>query len=119
MPILKDLSAESVREMAGSLKEQEFPENANIICEGDEGSNFYIIREGEVKCTKVGMGEVSRRLARGDFFGELALLSSDKRAATVTATKPTRLLSLKRDEFTRLLGPLKDIINETAAHARA
>lgn len=27
---------------------------ANVICEGDEGDSFYIIREGEVKCTKVG-----------------------------------------------------------------
>ena len=43
----------------------EFPAEANIICEGDEGNNFYIIREGEVKCTKAGMGEV---IARRLFF---------------------------------------------------
>merc|ERR1719473_1109933 len=115
VPILKDLSPDSVQEMAGCLKEVEFPAEANIICEGDEGNNFYIIREGEVKCTKVGMGEVSRKLSRGDFFGELALLSSDKRAATVTATMHTRVLSLKRDEFTRLLGALKDLIVDTTA----
>ena len=115
----QDLSPDSVQEMAGCLKEVEFPTDANIICEGDEGNNFYIIREGEVKCTKAGMGEVSRKLTRGDFFGELALLSSDKRAATVTATKATTVLSLKRDEFTRLLGPLKDLISETAAASRS
>ena len=44
------------------------------LCAGD---NFYLIRSGEVKCTKVGSAdEVSRRLKKGDFFGELALLSS-------------------------------------------
>ena len=118
MPILKDISDEAVAEMASSLKEIEFPADANIICEGDEGNNFYIIRDGEVKCTKAGIGEVSRRLTRGDFFGELALLSSDKRAATVTATAPVTVLSLKRDEFTRLLGPLKDIMSEAAGATR-
>lgn len=119
VPILKDLSPESVQEMASALKEGVFMPQQNIICEGDEGNDFYIIREGEVKCTKAGEGEVSRKLTRGDFFGELALLSSDKRAATVTATKPTTVLSLKRDEFTRLLGPLKDLISETAAASRS
>ena len=119
VPILKDLSPESVQEMASALKEGVFMAQQNIICEGDEGNDFYIIREGEVKCTKAGEGEVSRKLTRGDFFGELALLSSDKRAATVTATKPTTVLSLKRDEFTRLLGPLKDLISETAAASRS
>ena len=44
------------------------------LCAGD---NFYLIRSGEVKCTKVGSAdEVSRRLKKGDFFGELALLYS-------------------------------------------
>jgi len=118
VPILKDISDEAVAEMASSLKEIEFPADANIICEGDEGNNFYIIRAGEVKCTKAGIGEVSRRLTRGDFFGELALLSSDKRAATVTAVNPVTVLSLKRDEFTRLLGPLKDIMSEAAGATR-
>ena len=51
VPILKDLSEDAVRDMSGCLKELEYPADANIICEGDEGSNFYIIREGEVKCT--------------------------------------------------------------------
>jgi len=110
VPLLKNLSPEAAQELAGCLKEQEFPADVNIICEGDAGNNFYIIRDGEVKCTKVGQGEVSRRLVAGDFFGELALLSSDKRAATVTAVKPTTVLSVGREEFTRLLGPLKDMM---------
>ena len=41
---------------------------------------------------------------------QLALLSSDKRAATVTAVSKVSVLSLTRDQFNRLLGPLKDMI---------
>jgi len=113
--LLKGLSNDAKREMASCLKEIEFPPEANIICENEDGNMFYIIRDGEVKCTKAGVEEeVSRRLIRGDFFGELALLSSDKRKATVTAVKPTTVLTLKREEFERLLGPLKDTILETS-----
>ena len=62
--------------------------------QGDAGDNFYLIRSGEVKCTKVGSAdEVSRRLKKGDFFGELALLSTDKRAATVSSVEKTTVHS--------------------------
>jgi len=108
VPILSNLKDEEIQELSGALTESEHAENKNIICEGDEGDKFYIIREGEVKCTKVGVAdEVSKRLTEGDFFGELALLKDDKRAATVTAVKPTKVLAIKRAEFTRLLGTLE------------
>lgn len=44
------------------------------------GKEFFIIKMGEVKCTRAGAEEeISRRLTTGDFFGELALMSSDTR----------------------------------------
>jgi len=113
--MLSGLAEADKQSIAGCLKEVEYVEGKNIIVEGDEGNNFYSIRSGEVKCTKGGQ-EVSDRLKRGDFFGELALLSSDKRAATVTATQPTSVLMLGRHEFIRLLGPVS---SEIAAAARA
>ena len=51
--------------------------------------------------------QVSRRLVRGDFFGELALLGADKRQATVTAVTDVTLLTINRSQFTRLLGGLQ------------
>jgi len=115
IPVLTKSKESDLQTIAGCLKEVEYPEGKNIIVEGDEGNNFYIIRSGEVKCTKGG-AEVSARLSEGDFFGELALLSSDKRAATVTSTKPTSVLMLGRAEFVRLFGPLSA---EIAASAKA
>ena len=80
--------------------------------EGTYGNDFYIIEEGEVRVTKPSRGpvEVCRRLGPSDFFGERALLSTEKRAATVTAVKPTQLLVLDRESFLRLLGPLEGIL---------
>jgi len=46
----------------------------------------------------------------GDYFGELALLNNDRRRATVKATRPTLCLTLGRETFKRLLGPLEAIL---------
>lgn len=48
----------------------------------------------------------------GDYFGELALLNNDRRRATVKATKPTVCLTLGRETFKRLLGPLETLLKE-------
>jgi len=117
VPLLKDISDENRLKMLEGLKEEEYLPGTHIICQGDPGDNFYIIRSGEVKCTQ-GDKEVSRRLKEGDFFGELALLSTDKRQATVTATEPTTVLVLARDKFNAILGPLKELMEKTTKDAR-
>lgn len=107
--LLKGMSEDEKKTLAGALKEEVCAAGKAVICEGDEGNFFYLIRDGEVKCTKVGeKDEVSRRLKRGDFFGELALKSADKRAATVTCVTDTTLLKVDRATFERMLGSLTD-----------
>jgi cAMP-dependent protein kinase regulator len=107
VPLLRSLSKEAVRSLLDALEEQAFGAEQQIVKEGDTGDAFYIVREGEVKCTaKKSKVEVSRRLKRSDFFGELSLLSSAKRAATVSAVVPTKVLRLERVAFERILGPL-------------
>jgi cAMP-dependent protein kinase regulator len=109
--LLKGLSKEDKQTICTSMREKVYKAGRMIICEGDEGNTFYIIAEGEVKCTKAASGatEVSRRLVAGDFFGELALLSADKRAATVTATTDSTVLMIDRGAFERVLGSLKGL----------
>jgi cAMP-dependent protein kinase regulator len=91
--ILQSLPKADQMRLIDALQEREYAAGARIIKEGDEGDYFYIIRDGEVKCTQEAAGgcEVSKRLTKGDFFGELALLSAERRAATVVATKKTQV----------------------------
>jgi voltage-gated potassium channel len=58
------------------------------------------------------------RLEEGDFFGEMALLSREPRAATVTAVRATDLLVLDADDFTRLLDRLPEIGERVRAVAK-
>ena len=77
------------------LVRQVFEPGVNIICEGDEGHTFFIIREGEVKCTKAGVAEeVSARLVEGNFFGELALLRPDGIVSTPRVVPESQLMSI-------------------------
>ena len=106
--LLGTLPALEKQTLAGALKEVEFAPGGIIIKEGAIGDAFYMIRDGEVKCTIAAAGdaEVSRRLVRGDCFGELELLSNNTRAATASAVTQTAVLMLDRDTFTRMLGQL-------------
>lgn len=80
-----------------------------ILCHEDAAeTTFYIILDGGVKVTKIidpADGEVRllKRLGRGDFFGEMALLQEAPRAATVTTVLPTTVLEIHKEEFEQLM----------------
>jgi cAMP-dependent protein kinase regulator len=81
--------------MVGALTTHTFKDGQRIVNEGDPGDLFYLIKEGTVVCTKKG-AEI-RRLGRGDYFGELALLYNSPRTATVSAIGEVKCVSLGRD----------------------
>ncbi len=86
-----------------------------IIRQGDPADNFYVIVEGEVEVTQTpdvptegvtpddGKARVLRRLGRGQFFGEIGLLSRVPRTATVTAVSGGSLVVLGKDDFLQLV----------------
>ena len=89
-----------------------FEEGSDIIKEGDKGDMFYLIEEGSVAVTKESLGDTPIcTLKEGDFFGEKALLSDDIRTATCTASSKVRCLILVRQDFVRVLGNLKEILD--------
>jgi CRP/FNR family cyclic AMP-dependent transcriptional regulator len=72
-------------------------EGKHLIEEGAFGHEFFVIAEGTAKVTHE--GNVIAELSRGDYFGELALLEHQRRAATVTATTPLRVIVMFQREF--------------------
>ena len=72
---------------------------------------MYFIASGAVEVEAQGG---KRRLEEGEFFGEMALLTHERRTATVTAIKSTDLLVLDCDDFHRFI----DHNPEVGAHVR-
>ena len=82
-----------------------FSAGQTIVREGDAGSRFYIVTEGEVEVLhgSGSGGQVIRRLGPGEWFGELALLQESRRSATVrhgTRCVSTRARSNSRSKTT-------------------
>lgn len=69
--------------------------------EGSPGHECFVLLEGEAD-VRIGR-KVVAHLGPGEIVGEMALLSSEPRTATVVATKPVRVLVMTRPNFTAVL----------------
>ena len=80
---------------------ERYTPGAYIVRQGEEGEKFYLIRSGTVNVVRDTDGSAGTiaTLHRGDFFGEVALLSGGPRNATVVAIEPTVVYSLKKGDF--------------------
>ena len=78
-----------------------YEEGETIVREGEVSREMYVIQEGRALVTKkAGEGElVLRTLQKGDFFGEMALLESEPRSATVRAAERTKVLVIHSGGF--------------------
>ncbi|GAB4272169.1 MAG: hypothetical protein Kow0029_10560 [Candidatus Rifleibacteriota bacterium] len=90
--------------IAERLEESWYETGEEIVVEGAFDSDFFIIDRGRVSVfiSKLGSKPVAE-LIEGDFFGEMSLLTGERRSATVIAKTETRLLKLSRDSMGRLL----------------
>lgn len=83
-----------------------FPAGATIIEEGAEGHVMYVVVEGEVSIT---LKDKEIALAgQGEIVGEMALISSDLRSATVTATTDCKLAPIDQVSFESMLRHVPD-----------
>ncbi|KAK9867128.1 hypothetical protein WJX84_004628 [Apatococcus fuscideae] len=112
VPILTSLNRDEKLRLVDALEQQTFKPTARVINQGDPGSLFYIIKEGEavvMQSTPQGQKKVNH-LFKADFFGERALLSDEPRAASVEALTQMTCLTLQRDRFVEILGPLEQLM---------
>ena len=115
VPLFAHLDAATIADLVAMLRARTVPAGAIIIHKGERGNAMYLIASGSVDVDS-GTGKV--RLEEGDFFGEMALLSREPRAATVTAVRSTDLLVLDADDFTRLVDRLPEIGERVRAVAK-
>jgi CRP-like cAMP-binding protein len=89
------------------MEELEVDENELIFAKGDPGDRLYVVVDGELRVHDE--GHLVQFLKDGEVFGEMALLDPDTRLASVTAIKPTRLLSLASSHLDELLNQRPEI----------
>ena len=99
--VLADLPAEELDELAAAMRETTTETGAKVVTVDDWGTAIYFIEEGEAEVLSAG-GEATRVLGPGDAFGEISLILTGNRTATVVARTPLRLLSLGGQDFQRI-----------------
>ena len=83
------------------MREVEVDAGAKVVTLDDFGTAMYFIEEGEADVLSDG-GEATQTLGPGDTLGEIALLLTGDRTASVVARTPMRLLSLSGQDFERI-----------------
>ena len=93
----KNLTPTELTHVAEHMTKRHYLPGDVVIREGDIGHELFLVSDGEVKVERGG-AEVAR-LRPGDFFGELALMSGERRNATVIAADPLETYVLGEAEF--------------------
>ena len=100
-PVLADLPEAELNALAAAMSEVEVEAGAEVITLNDYGTAIYFIEQGEADVLADG-DEATDTLGPGDTFGEIALLLTGERSATVVARTPMQLLSLSGQDFQRI-----------------
>jgi len=105
VPLFKDLDPIALEQLAEALQTQTYPDAADIVVASEPGHSMFLILSGTVQVLYPARSadfELAR-LGEGDFFGEMALLNSKPRSATVRTTEPVQVLVLERDDFHKII----------------
>lgn len=101
VPLFEGLSKKHLRDLA-RVTEDVAVQAGTVLCrEGRLGREFFVIVDGEAEVTKGGKRLATR--GAGEFFGEIALITTVTRTATVTATTALRCFILTRGDFRIIL----------------
>ncbi len=103
VPLFAGLPQRDVRRVAAVAEETWFNAGHVVVQEGEPGSSFYVILDGEARVTKGTSGRTVARLKAGDYFGELALLDGGPRSATVIAETSLDAVRIQRSAFRKML----------------
>ena len=128
--LFRNLDEKKRKAVLGAMKEMKFDKNVRVITQGDAGDYFYVVDSGELDCfvKKVDDGQPAYpgappppppgplqsgdhpeygkkvfQYTKGTSFGELALMYSTPRAATIISLTPVTLWALDRVTFKTIL----------------
>ena len=95
--LFRSLTPTQLTNVAEKMTKRHYAVGDTVVREGEPGEEFFLISDGEVDVVRA-EHEVAR-LGRGDFFGEVALISGEPRNATVLATEPLDAFVLGKGDF--------------------
>jgi len=106
VPLFASLDDEAASELRSLLRTREAKTGTPLFRTGDDGDAMYLIENGRVRISVTDEDKkeiMLAELARGDFFGEMAIIDGKKRSADAVIAEDARLAVLSRDNFLRFI----------------
>jgi CRP-like cAMP-binding protein len=103
--VLRELDEAGRRRMIDASEAITFPDGAEVVREGEPGDALYIIVEGiaSVFSDDLGTQKAIAELTDGTIFGEMAVITSQPRSATVTARGELKVLKIPKNSVLDIL----------------
>jgi serine/threonine protein phosphatase PrpC len=101
MPLFERLTERELLRVMQAVEVRVYGDGDVVIREGDKGDELFIVLEGKVRVSR---GEQTlTHLGQGEHVGEMALIRSVPRSATVTAVGAAELIAIRRADFFEIL----------------
>jgi PPM family protein phosphatase len=101
MPLFRPLSDREILRVLQVTDVATFQNGERVISEGETGEELFIVLSGQLKVQRGGADLAT--LKPGDHVGEMALVRSQPRSATVVSDGPSELMLIRRTEFFEIL----------------
>ena len=111
IPIFADLSPDDLKLVAEIAREEWYPQNTVIFHQGDEGNMMFVIVEGRLQVVRSSNGaeQVLAQRGPGDFLGEMAIIESAPRLASLVTQSDVRVLAIDGETFKGILRERPDV----------
>ena len=100
--IQRSISSRSARRVSfDQIEIREYPVGQNIVTEGEEGTEFFMVTQGKVRVSRQEGSETKTltEFSAGDYFGEVSLIKEQPRNATVSTLEPTTCYVLNKKDL--------------------
>src|ERR1044071_1825787 len=102
VPLFASLDNDAAVELRNLLRTQDVGSDTTLFRAGDAGDAMYLIQSGRVRISITDADQkeiVLAELARGDYFGEMAIIDGKQRSADATVVEDARFAVLSRESF--------------------
>jgi CRP/FNR family cyclic AMP-dependent transcriptional regulator len=108
--LFKGLSRRDLEQLGRWADEVDVPVGKQLVRQGEFAYEFFVIEEGTADVAQD--GEHIATLGPGDFFGEIGMLRTQRRTASVVATSPMRLIVMASREFSSMEGRMPRVAQQ-------
>jgi len=115
--IFSGLSKKELERLAAWTDEISIREGEDLVTEGRFAHEFFVIEDGSAEVLQ--SGDRIAELGAGDFFGEIALLETERRTATVRATTPMEVIVMFCPNFKQMEREMPAVADRVRSAIRA